>query len=332
MNELNETYLLKYLRKECTDQEYAAINAWLEQAPQNRKILFELEMAFDFPQKEKNSQPELIDAALKKFMSRVEIDLKLNRRKILLRRITRASVAAVVMIAAVSAFMFKGVIIDDDIVVAVLKGDSVCEVCLPDGSKVWINESSTLKYSKSFSETDRNVYLDGEAYFEVVRNPASPFVVNSKLACVTVLGTTFNFMSKADASFVEATLIEGEIKIKGNNDEGQIVLLPGQQAEIDVASKRMTVKTMANARLNAVWHDNLIPFKEASISDIMKTLENFYNIDIVLSGNMNNSSLYSGVISKKDSIEKVLNALSYSIPMKYTISNNSIYIEPSQQR
>lgn len=332
MNELNEIYLLKYLQKECTEQQYAEINAWLEQDPKNQKMLFDLDMAFDFHKKEKSSQPESIEVALKKFIARIEADQKINRRKLLLRRMSRASVAAVMLIAAVSAFMFRGVIFDKDIVVTALQGDSVLEITLPDGSKVWVNESSTLKYPKSFSETNRKVYLDGEAYFEVVKDPSSPFMVNSEHACVTVLGTTFNLISQADASFVEATLIEGEIKISGNNDEGQIVLLPGQQAKIDVESKRMTVKTMANAKLNAVWHNNLIPFKEASIVDIMKTLEDFYNVDIVMSNDMNNGSLYSGVISKRDSIDKVLNALSYSIPMKYTVTSNYIHIEPAEQK
>lgn len=330
MNELNEIYLLKYLQKKCTDKEYAEINAWLEQDPKNQKILFELEMAFDFHKKENGSQPESIESALKKFTNRIEAAQKLNRRKMLLRRISRASVAAAVLIVAINVFTFRGIILDRDIVVTSLKGDSVCEITLPDGSKVWVNESTTLKYPKSFSATNRKVYLDGEAYFEVVRNPSSPFMVNSKLACVTVLGTTFNLISQADASFVEATLIEGEIKIRGNNDEGQIVLLPGQQAKIDVDSKRMTVTTMANAKLNAVWHNNLIPFKEASIVDIMKTLEDFYNVDIILSSDMNNGSLYSGVISKKDSIDKVLNALSYSIPMKYTVIGNHIHIDQAK--
>lgn len=331
MDQLEEIYLLKYLQGECTAEELGIINKWLNESADNKKILFNMEMAWMLQQETRYSKSEVLDKAEKRFLSSVaaykQRISEVKRSQMRFVRVVRyATVAAVLAVAVVFAVTFKGNIIDDDIIVSVFDGDSVQKVVLPDGSQVWINESSTLKYPKEFSTKNRNVYLDGEAYFEVVKNPAAPFVVNSKSVCVTVLGTTFNLKSSASELFAEATLIEGEIKIKGNNDEGQIVLLPNQTAEVDLVSKRMTVKSV-NAKLHAVWHNNLIPFSEASLREIMDTLEQLYNVRIRLAVNVDTTTRYSGVITKKDSIDNVLDLLNNSIPITYKVKNRSVYIE-----
>ena len=140
---------------------------------------------------------------------------------------------------------------------------------MPDGSKVWLNNASTLKYPHEFSEKERNVYLEGEAYFEVTKNRHKPFIVQSDAMRVRVLGTTFNFKSDKRCRIAEATLIEGEIEVKGNKEEGQIILAPGQRAELNKNNGRLTVKQV-DAKLDAVWHDNLIPFQKADIFTITK--------------------------------------------------------------
>lgn len=113
---------------------------------------------------------------------------------------------------------------NQQMMVAVANEGIVKEVILPDGTKVWLNNSATLKYPREFSEKERNVYLDGEAYFEVTKNRHKPFTVQSDAMRVRVLGTTFNFKSDKNCRTAEATLIEGEIEVKGNKEEGQIIL------------------------------------------------------------------------------------------------------------
>ena len=116
-----------------------------------------------------------------------------------------------------------------------------------------------------------------------------------------------------------------EIEVKGNNDEGMVILSPGQKAELNRATKRLIVKQV-DSKLDAVWHDNLIPFEKADIYGIVKTLERFYDVKIILAPDIKIDNTYSGVLKRKDSIESVLNSLKNSIPIDYKIVGNNIFI------
>ena len=147
---------------------------------------------------------------------------------------------------------------------------------------------------------------------------------------VRVLGTTFNFKSDKRCRIAEATLIEGEIEVKGNKEEGQIILAPGQRAELNKNNGRLTVKQV-DAKLDAVWHDNLIPFQKADIFTITKALERFYDVKIILSPDIRSDKTYSGVLKKKSTIESVLKSLQNSIPIEYKIVGNNIFISSDKK-
>ncbi len=205
--------------------------------------------------------------------------------------------------------------------------DSVRQILLPDGTKVWLNSSSTLSYPAGFSAQDRSVNISGEAYFEVTHDSLSPFVVTSPAMRVTVLGTVFNIRDRIGDTIPAASLIDGKIKISGNNGEGNITLTPGQKAEIDRNLGEMRVVT-ANVRLEAVWRNKMIPFSEASICDIIDVLERLYNVDFILSPLVDTVGRYSGTIRRKDSINDVLRSLQNSIQIQYRIKGGRVYIEP----
>ena len=200
-------------------------------------------------------------------------------------------------------------------------------VILPDGSSVLLNRHSSLSYPKRFKSDNREVQLTGEAYFEVTKNRHKPFTVQSDAMRVRVLGTTFNFKSDKSCRVAEATLIEGEIEVKGNKEEGQIILAPGQRAELNKKSGRLTVKQV-DAKLDAVWHDNLIPFQKADIFTITKALERFYDVKIILSPDIRADKTYSGVLRRKSTIDSVLTSLQNSIPIDYKIVGSNIFISP----
>ena len=217
----------------------------------------------------------------------------------------------------------------DPFMVAVDYGQKA-NLTLPDGTKVWLNSATHLSYDAEYNKSDRKIYLDGEAYFEVTKNRHKPFTVESDAMRVRVLGTTFNFKCDKRCRIAEATLIEGEIEVKGNKDEGQIVLAPGQRAELNRNSGRLTVKQV-DAKLDAVWRDNLIPFNKANIFTITKALERFYDVKIILSPDIRSDKTYSGVLKKKSTIESVLKSLQNSIPIEYKIVGNNIFISSDKK-
>ena len=217
----------------------------------------------------------------------------------------------------------------DPFMVAVDYGQKA-NLTLPDGTKVWLNSATHLSYDAEYNKSDRKIYLDGEAYFEVTKNRHKPFTVESDAMRVRVLGTTFNFKCDKRCRIAEATLIEGKIEVKGNKDEGQIVLAPGQRAELNRNSGRLTVKQV-DAKLDAVWRDNLIPFNKANIFTITKALERFYDVKIILSPDIRSDKTYSGVLKKKSTIESVLKSLQNSIPIEYKIVGNNIFISSDKK-
>lgn len=109
--------------------------------------------------------------------------------------------------------------------------------------------------------------------------------------------------------------------------ERQIILTPGQRAELNKNNGRLTVKQV-DAKLDAVWHDNLIPFQKADIFTITKALERFYDVKIILSPDIQTGKTYSGVLKRKSNIESVLKSLQNSIPIDYKIVGNNIFISP----
>ena len=192
-----------------------------------------------------------------------------------------ASIAAIIAVSGLSAWYVLSNQSREQITVSTGAGETLALV-LPDSSKVWLNENTVLAYPEAFDGDKRELHLNGEAYFEVTKNKHKPFRVNSKNMSVQVLGTKFNFKSLDNGKTAEASLIEGEVKVEGNNDEGSITLSPGQKVELNLMTRQMKV-SQADVIVDAVWHDNLIPLKQADLFRIADILEKLYGMDIILS-------------------------------------------------
>lgn len=149
------------------------------------------------------------------------------------------------------------------------------QITLSDGTKVWLNASSSLRFPTAFTEKERMVELTGEGYFEITHNAAHPFKVKVGDIEVQDIGTAFNINSYGDEVENKTTLIEGSLKItKGTNEK---VLYPGEQAE--VTNKNITVQKV-NARAVIAWKNGAFDFKNTLFPTVMKELERWYNIEI----------------------------------------------------
>ena len=327
MNDLSEEIIAKFLMGKCTEEELVQVNLWIKESDDNARKLFRMEEIYHLGKESHTLSQKTIGRAEKNLYRRLTVEeAKQNRTLTIRRRMRYAAIIAIILLTGTGITFWIG---SSDLTVnkmiAVVSEGNIEEIVLPDGTKVWLNQSAVLKYPRKFSDKERNVYLEGEAYFEVTKNKAKPFIVQSEAMQVKVLGTTFNFKSSKACKSAEATLIEGEIEVKGNHDEGMIILAPGQKAELNRESKRLTVKQV-DARMDAVWHNNLIPFEKADIYNIAKTLERFYNVKIILSPDITVNNTYSGVLKRKDNINSVLKSLKNSIPIDYKIVGNSIFI------
>ena len=328
MRNLSEEIIDKYLTGKCSQEELIEVNAWMNESEENACQLFRMEEVFHLGKFDTYADEQRMANAEKRLYRKLEQEKKKKDKVLYMHRWMKyAAIIVVALLMGGGAGYWFYNQTEHQMLVAVANEGIVKEVVLPDGTKVWLNNAATLKYPREFSEKERNVYLDGEAYFEVTKNRHKPFTVESDAMRVRVLGTTFNFKCDKRCRIAEATLIEGEIEVKGNKEEGQIILTPGQRAELNKSNGRLTVKQV-DAKLDAVWHNNLIPFQKADIFAITRTLERFYDVKIILSPDIQPDKTYSGVLKRKSNIESVLKSLQNSIPINYKIVGNNIFISP----
>ena len=326
MSKLNEDIIIRYLENRCSEEDFVLINEWMKESDENAGELFRMEEIYQlgkFPFEEEN----LVVRAERRLGRRLEQENQKKQEVFKLRSVLRyaAAIVGVMVLAAGLAYWFRNKA--EELVVASAAHGQVREMLLPDGTKVWLNQSSVLKYPRAFEGKERHVYLDGEAYFEVARNHEKPFMVKSPAMDVRVLGTSFNIKCRPDNSFAETTLIEGEVEVKDKSDKGRITLLPGQKAVLNRVTGRMQVKQV-DPKMEIVWHNDLIPFEKSSIFQIAAALERFYGVKIILSPDVDSTNTYSGVLKKKDNIESVLNSLRNSIPFNYKKYNQSASNHP----
>ncbi len=205
------------------------------------------------------------------------------------------------------------------------------EILLADGTRVWINAGSRLAFPSKFTKKNREVYLEGEAYFEVTKNEAQPFIVKTEEVDIKVLGTHFDVLSYKNDANIEAILIEGSIVMTTAGSFGlgkkEIALRPNQRASFNKEAKNVNVNSVPNAEEYIAWTVGWFEFSRESLDRIFRKLERYYNVEIITPEDFPTNELISGKLDLKDSIDKVMTALSDVAKINYRLSGNKIYVE-----
>jgi ferric-dicitrate binding protein FerR (iron transport regulator) len=328
---MNESLILKYLHNTCSDEDLSEILVWIRSSERNAAELFELEKIWHSASITRYSSAEYINKAEKALYKRIEKESKKARPTILFSISHRAMRYAAIFIAilvSTSTLIWFGNQYQNlkENIVKVSTTKEIRRLSLPDGTKVWLNKYSSLSYPAKFADNKRDVKLEGEGFFQVVKDKSRPFSVLSQKIAIKVLGTTFNVKSYPKDSIIETSLIEGSIVLsRKDENKDKIILKPGQKAEVNKRNGEMTLQ-YANVKLDAVWHDGFIPFEKATINEIVSVLEKFYNFKFQLSSNIDTKSRYSGVIYQKSTIDSVLLSLTNTIPFRYKIEDNKVTI------
>lgn len=183
------------------------------------------------------------------------------------------------------------------------------QLVLADGTKVWLNAASSIRYPTVFSNTERKVEITGEAYFEVARNTAAPFRVKiNEQTEIEVLGTHFNINSYDNEESINTTLLEGSVKVK--NVAGNIVLKPGQQARVN-GEEKIKVLNDVNVEKVMAWKNGVFDFTDATLHEVMRQLERWYDIDVVYEKGIPKLEFF-GKMGKDLSLQTVLRGLEKS--------------------
>lgn len=180
------------------------------------------------------------------------------------------------------------------------------QVSLPDGTKVWLNAATTLKYPYAFAKNERMVELNGEAYFEVSKDRTRPFRVKTDAQTVEVLGTHFNINAYRDEAFVKTTLLEGAVKV--SNASGTVNLLPGEQSKLNINTAKLTLNQQVDIDKEMAWKNNIFSFDDDDLQSIMRQISRWYDVDVVYQGKISTEK-YIGEIPRSSNLAEVFEIL-----------------------
>lgn len=245
-----------------------------------------------------------------------------------------AALAFFIIVGGALLYMYRNHKFQSSTIEVVCDLNAKKRLVLPDGTVVWLNANSKIKYPASFNGLDKRVvYLMGEGYFDVKHNSKQPFVVNTSNFNIEVLGTSFNVKSYPDEDNQVATLVRGSIKLKTSgvldDEEKEILLTPNQQVTFSKSKKQIKLD-MVEAETVASWMLCKYKFKHESFLEISKKLATAYNVKFHFTDTTLMNLYFTGTLKKSDSIDQIMSIIKAGFPIAYQIIGDSIVVRPKQ--
>lgn len=308
---MNQELLLKYISGKATQQEKEEVGMWIDADTANLKEFLSLRKSYDaFIWQDTN---QLNKKTGKTFAMHPAVQSWLR-------------VAAVFIVAFGLSYTLMQVFKSEDVemqTVYVPAGQRTL-VTLADGTTVWVNGKSTLTFPNRFSSRTRNVELDGEAYFDVQKNPEKQFIVSTAhQSAIKVLGTKFNVKAYKDADEVITTLVEGKVHFEFSNISQQpqyIAMTPGQKLIYYSQNGRTELYATSGER-ELSWKDGKVIFRQTSLRDALDILADRYNVEFVIRENVPYDDSFSGTFTNRN-LEQILNFIEISSKVHWRYLNN----------
>ena len=204
------------------------------------------------------------------------------------------------------------------------------EIVLPDGTHIWLNSATTMRYPVKFGNGVRQVFLDGEAYFEVTENKHKPFLVNTSNLRVKVLGTKFNVKAYSDEKDIETALLSGKINLLLNSSSKNmetVEMNPGELINYSIEKKKISKSGFETDEIVA-WKSNRLVFRNDTFNNLVKKIERWYNVQIIYDQTLFKNQRLTVELMEGESIERLLRIIERTIKVDYKIENQNIYITP----
>ena len=326
---MQEKYIIKYIEGKSTLSEKKKVLEWIRESEsnQNKFNLLKAKYIGQALKKIKNNDNEI---HYRNFSKKIK-----NRKRYVLSWVGVAVLFLSVLLfwnyqkINNSSYVNSKELIKDkeeekDLFNVITSNSNEQEVILPDGSIISLNIDSKLIYPKKFKDTIREVTLIGEAFFDIKRNVNKPFIVNANELKIRVLGTSFNVKSYEKDSKIETTLVTGKVELIKDKDT-PIVLTPSQKAVFNKTEKKMKIEEVNSSDVIA-WREGKLIFNKTSLKDVIKDLERKYQVQFVVSSESLLEYEYTGTFDNLK-IKEVLDLLSISSPIKYSIKNEKIILK-----
>ena len=326
-NNKYKNLIINHLEDDIRDKDLVMLLDWLDEDPANRKFFFGIKDIWDARRGGHVSLPAR--PLWKKVLLPAGETYRIPRWRRLAIHIGKYA-AMIAITVAVTVLLQKKQVVTKEVAyhqVMVQNGKQSQLIVLSDGTRVWINASSSLKYPASFDPAQRTVWLDGEAYFEVAENEAHPFVVRTGVMDVKVLGTHFNVTAYASDPKITTTLVEGKVELwtVHNKTAYATTLEPGQQAVYLKDENRIVLRKVEPA-LYTAWKDGYYKFDNTSFGEIAERLEKMYHVKITFADESLGQIPYTGTFVQEQSIREVLEIIRSVKPFRYHIKDNHVII------
>lgn len=324
---MTEEIIAKYLSRQCTPQELEELVQWVEESPENARMLMEFEKTSLAAKSIFSSHEDSTQKAWETLNRRISLTdavassvNRSRRRSRIMSWIGAAACLAIVATVGIGLLLQPS----SPKMISIATADTTMLLTLPDSTTVWLNRNSHLEYPETFADNSREVTLHGEAYFCVAKNQLKPFTIDGPDMAVTVTGTRFDM--KSDKNGInEVSLIEGSVRVSPNGTKDGVDLRAGQKLSLDAATGTITVSELHTA-LDAVWTNNVIPFRHANIRSIAEALEYLYGVTVHIGKDIDCNRTYSGGMRHSENIDTVLDDMVRAIPVRYTVKGSDIYL------
>jgi transmembrane sensor len=341
---MNKELLIKYCNNCCTEAELIFVLEWFQRSagtPEGKSLLLNIWEAMPVAENENGDRFDLM-------LDRIHHEVNLIRSKNLLqiadnnliRYRKRANfikvltrVAAILMLPVLCFSLYilnkyqssqhvqESVNLSYNEIISSV--DAITKVTLPDGSNVWLNHSSSLKYPSSFQGDSRTTELKGEGYFEVAHNSKIPFIVKTGDIQIKATGTAFNVMAYPDEGRIETSLIEGRVELELIDREGNITPLikmkPTDLAIFKKTSYEINTRTISDDRYFS-WKEGKLVFNKEPMGEVAKKLGRWFNVDIQIKDPELLDITYTATFVQ-ETLPQVLELMAMASPIKYSISN-----------
>lgn len=338
---VDKALLDRYINNLCTEEEKQVVSDWLSD-PENKLLAHEI-MQKQWSELEHEHEPSFdVEKSLSKTRSRgSDHGLAPTVRGPALRPKTQTTLYARLKLAAVwigllglflSGIMLLNVEKDDQqftrrdrTKIETSSGEIVLRL-LSDGTKVWLNAQSSILFPVTFSgDSVREVWLNGEAFFEVAEDKARPFIVRASGVNIRVLGTAFNVKSYEGDSTVKTTLVRGKVIVENERGDKEVELKPNQQAVFSHATEQITLRDV-RVEKHTSWNSGVLVFEDDNVYDVITSLERWYGITIHVQDVADIECRLTARI-EKESLRETLEMLRSLTDIRYIIKGNDVFIK-----
>lgn len=310
IQDMRKEDLIKFIKGSKDEIFEQSVIDWVKASPENQRCYNKLKA--EYVSEFQIEQYANIDKEFKLFQKRKN---QSSSQNIILRV---AAVIAIALLTGSGWFLMERNRATAPMASYEAKPSFMKEVILPDGSKVFLNSESQIELSHDFNRENREVYLEGEAFFEVERDEARPFIVKTASDLkVRVLGTSFNVKSYKTDRTIETTLVSGKVELLQNKKEKTpIALSPNQKATYNKVEEKINIDQVSTTEITA-WKHGVLIFDNEPVQNVLNSLERWYDVKISIADREIKTYTFSGKVERKAAIEEVLELIEASSPVKY---------------